>query len=145
MGRQKKFAGSCVSLCVCPSISGNSARTAGPIGTGVAPMDAPERRWCRSRVGWRHVPPRESLNLKIDIINWDYRLSSKQMWDSFLNHPVLLHARNRKLHPWPWFDIMQSSSCVLFLKWFPLYLFVRCRELSSIRRCLWMECSRFGV
>ena len=33
-----------VSVCVCPSISGNSARTAGPIGTGVAPMDASERR-----------------------------------------------------------------------------------------------------
>ena len=28
---------------VCPSISENSARTAGPIGTGVAPMDAPKR------------------------------------------------------------------------------------------------------
>ena len=34
----------CVCVCVCPSISGNSARTAGPIGTGVAPMDAPKRR-----------------------------------------------------------------------------------------------------
>ena len=33
-----------VSVFVCPSISGNSARTAGPIGTGVAPMDASERR-----------------------------------------------------------------------------------------------------
>ena len=31
-------------VCVCPSISGHSARTAGPIGTGVAPMDAPKRR-----------------------------------------------------------------------------------------------------
>ena len=34
----------CVCVCVCPSISGNSARSAGPIGTGVAPMDAPKRR-----------------------------------------------------------------------------------------------------
>ena len=33
-----------VCLCVCPSISGHSARTAGPIGTGVAPIDAPKRR-----------------------------------------------------------------------------------------------------
>ena len=32
----------CVS--VCSSISGHGARTAGPIGTGVAPMDAPKRR-----------------------------------------------------------------------------------------------------
>ena len=29
---------------MCPSISGHGARTAGPIGTGVAPMDAPKRR-----------------------------------------------------------------------------------------------------
>ena len=28
---------------VCPSIFGNSARTAGPIGPGVAPFDAPKR------------------------------------------------------------------------------------------------------
>ena len=43
---EKKLAGSCLSVCVCvcPSISGHSARTAGPIGTGVAPIDAPERR-----------------------------------------------------------------------------------------------------
>ena len=34
----------CVCVCVCPSISGHCARTAGPIGTGVAPMDAPKRR-----------------------------------------------------------------------------------------------------
>ena len=36
----------CLYVCmyVCPSISGNSARTAGPIGTGVAPMNAPKRR-----------------------------------------------------------------------------------------------------
>ena len=33
-----------MSLSVCPSISGHCARTAGPIGTGVAPMDAPKRR-----------------------------------------------------------------------------------------------------
>ena len=33
-----------MSVCVCPSISGYGARTAGPIGTGVAPMDAPKRR-----------------------------------------------------------------------------------------------------
>ena len=31
-------------MSVCPSISGHGARTAGPIGTGVAPMDAPKRR-----------------------------------------------------------------------------------------------------
>ena len=43
---EKKLAGSCLSVCVsvCSSISENSARTAGPIGTGVAPMDAPKRR-----------------------------------------------------------------------------------------------------
>ena len=36
----------CESVClsVCPSISGHSARTAGPIGTGVVPIDAPKRR-----------------------------------------------------------------------------------------------------
>ena len=33
-----------VCLSVCPSISGHGARTAGPIGTGVAPIDAPKRR-----------------------------------------------------------------------------------------------------
>ena len=50
-------AGVCQSVCVsvCPSISGNSARTAGPIGTGVAPMDAPKRRndggACRGSIG----------------------------------------------------------------------------------------------
>ena len=33
-----------VSQCVCPSIFGNSARTAGPIVTGVAPFDAPKHR-----------------------------------------------------------------------------------------------------
>ena len=38
------FVSLCVCVSVCPSISGNSARTAGPIGTGVAPMDAPKRR-----------------------------------------------------------------------------------------------------
>ena len=31
-------------MCVCSSISGHCTRTAGPIGTGVAPMDAPKRR-----------------------------------------------------------------------------------------------------
>ena len=34
----------CVCVSVCPSISGHGARTAGPIGSGVAPMDAPKRR-----------------------------------------------------------------------------------------------------
>ena len=33
-----------VSQCVCPSIFVNSVRTAGPIGTGVPPIDAPIRR-----------------------------------------------------------------------------------------------------
>ena len=33
-----------MSVCVCPSISGHGARTDGPIGTGVAPIDAPKRR-----------------------------------------------------------------------------------------------------
>ena len=33
-----------VSQYVCPSTLVNSARTAGPIGTGVAPVDAPIRR-----------------------------------------------------------------------------------------------------
>ena len=33
-----------VSQCVRASISGNSTRTAGPIGTGVAPFDATKRR-----------------------------------------------------------------------------------------------------
>ena len=33
-----------VSQCVCPSTSVNSVRTAGPIGTGVVPIDAPKRR-----------------------------------------------------------------------------------------------------
>ena len=33
-----------VSQYVCPSIFGNSARTAGLIGPGVAPFDAPKRR-----------------------------------------------------------------------------------------------------
>ena len=30
-------------MCVCSSISGHGARTAGPIGAGVAPMDANRR------------------------------------------------------------------------------------------------------
>ena len=33
-----------VSQCVCPSIFVNSVRTAGPIGTGAPPIDAPIRR-----------------------------------------------------------------------------------------------------
>ena len=33
-----------VCLSVCSSISGSGGQTAGPIGTGVAPFDAPERR-----------------------------------------------------------------------------------------------------
>ena len=33
-----------VRVYVCSSIFGNSARTAGPIGTGTAPFDAPKRR-----------------------------------------------------------------------------------------------------
>ena len=52
--------------CVCPSIFGNSARTAGPIGSGVAPFDAPKRRnddgACDESIGgtW-HMPPRKGL------------------------------------------------------------------------------------
>ena len=34
----------CVCLSVCPSILAHGARTAGQIGTGEAPFDAPERR-----------------------------------------------------------------------------------------------------
>ena len=52
---EKKLAGSCLSVCimyvcmcvcmyVCPSTFVNSARTAGTIGTGVVPIDAPKRR-----------------------------------------------------------------------------------------------------
>ena len=43
---EKKLGGWCLSVCVCvcPSISGNNTRTAGPIGTGLAPIDAPKRR-----------------------------------------------------------------------------------------------------
>ena len=43
---EKKLAGSCLSVCVsvCPSTSGHGARTAGPIGARVAPIDAPKRR-----------------------------------------------------------------------------------------------------
>ena len=53
-------------VCVCPSISGHSARTAGPISAGVAPMDAPERRndigaGRGSAGGTWHVPPRKGL------------------------------------------------------------------------------------
>ena len=33
-----------VSQFVCSSIFGNNVRTAGPIGTGVVPIDAPKRR-----------------------------------------------------------------------------------------------------
>ena len=33
-----------VCMCVCSSIFGNSVRTAGLIGTGVAPFEAPKRR-----------------------------------------------------------------------------------------------------
>ena len=47
-------------MCVCPSISGHSAGTAGPIGTGVVPIDAPKRRndigaGRESIAGTRHV------------------------------------------------------------------------------------------
>ena len=38
------FVSQSVSQYVCSSIFGNNARTAGLIGTGVAPLDAPERR-----------------------------------------------------------------------------------------------------
>ena len=45
---EKKLGGWCLSVClcvcVCSSISGHSARTAGPIGTGVVRIDAPKRR-----------------------------------------------------------------------------------------------------
>ena len=43
---EKKLAGSCLSvcMCVCPSTFVNSARTAGLIGTGLVPIDAPKRR-----------------------------------------------------------------------------------------------------
>ena len=60
---------SSVSQYVCPSIFGNSARTAGPIGPGVAPFDAPKRRnddgACHESIGgtWAHgtCPPRKGL------------------------------------------------------------------------------------
>ena len=60
--------GVCRSVClyVCPSIFGNSARTAGPIRTGVAPFDASTRRndvgACHESTGgtW-HMPPRRGL------------------------------------------------------------------------------------
>ena len=47
---EKKLAGSCLSVCmyvcmyVCPNTFVNSARMAGPIGTGVVLIDAPKRR-----------------------------------------------------------------------------------------------------
>ena len=49
-----------VSLSVCSSIFGHSARTAGPIGAGVAPMDALKHRndhgvSCGSIAGTWHV------------------------------------------------------------------------------------------
>ena len=54
---EKKVGRTClsVSVCVCPSIFGNSARTAGPIGPGVAPFDA-LKRWnndgaCHESIG----------------------------------------------------------------------------------------------
>ena len=46
----EKLAGRCLCVCmyvgmsVCPSIFASGARTAGPIGTGEYPFDAPERR-----------------------------------------------------------------------------------------------------
>ena len=60
------FVNQSVRVYVCSSIFGNSARTAGPIGTGVAPFDAPKRRnddgACHESIGgtW-HMPPREGL------------------------------------------------------------------------------------
>ena len=49
MGRRKKvgrivFVCMYVCMCVCPSTFVNSARTAGLIGTGLVPIDAPKRR-----------------------------------------------------------------------------------------------------
>ena len=55
-----------VSQCVCASTLVNSVGTAGPIGTGVPPIDAPIRRNDdgadpRSIGGTWHVSPRERL------------------------------------------------------------------------------------
>ena len=53
---------------MCSSLFGNSARTAGPIGAGVAPFDALKRRnddgACHGSIGgtW-HMPPREGLQI----------------------------------------------------------------------------------
>ena len=38
------FVSQSVSQYVCSSIFGNNLRTAGPVGTGVVPIDAPKRR-----------------------------------------------------------------------------------------------------
>ena len=38
------FVSQSVSQYLCSSLFGNSARTAGPIGTGVVPVDAPKQR-----------------------------------------------------------------------------------------------------
>ena len=43
-GEKKVGNGLFVSLFVCSSISASGGQTAGPIGTGAAPFDAPERR-----------------------------------------------------------------------------------------------------
>ena len=60
-----------VSVCVCVfNIFGHSARTAGPIGTGVAPIDAPKRRndiGAGQRVGGRHVASYASCRRVIDL------------------------------------------------------------------------------
>ena len=60
------FVSQSVRVYVSSSIFGNSARTAGPIGTGVAPFDASKRRnddgACHGSIGgtW-HIPPREAF------------------------------------------------------------------------------------
>ena len=67
------FVSQSVSQCVCASTLVNSAGTAGPIGTGVPPIDAPIRRnddgairgGSAARGTW-HVPSREGLQQFID-------------------------------------------------------------------------------
>ena len=44
VGRMVRMVSQSVSQYLCSSLFGNSARTAGPIGTGVVPVDAPKQR-----------------------------------------------------------------------------------------------------
>ena len=81
-----------VSQYVCPSVFGNSARTAGPIGPGVAPFDVPKRRnddgACHESIGgtWhmahgtcRRVKACNNFRTALQVKRWGPLISNLQV------------------------------------------------------------------